>query len=222
MTPPILSFNRIVQSIAGKTILDTRDGGRELARGELALCVGPSGSGKSTLLTLLSGLSLPSEGQVRVCGTAWPELSEAQRDQHRAQHVGYLPQREHLLSTLNVLDNVLLPSYFYSRNTNPAQRERARALLAALDVAQCETQAPGTLSRGQSQRVCLARALVNAPALVLADEPTANLDDESARRVVQLLIEHTRSANAALVIATHDARIAQIVPTAQLWRLTPC
>jgi putative ABC transport system ATP-binding protein len=219
---PILRFDRLVHRAGGRAILDTQAGERTLQRSESALCVGPSGAGKSTLLSLLAGLTLPSEGAIEIGGTSWASLTEAARDQHRAQHVGYLPQREHLVPTINVLDNVLLPAYFLHRNISTTQRERAHALLKNLDVETCANQAPRTLSRGQSQRVCLARALINAPALLLADEPTANLDDESANRVLKLLTEHARTANAALVIATHDARIARFVPTPQLWTLNPC
>jgi putative ABC transport system ATP-binding protein len=219
---PIVEFDRLIQRVGAKTILDTGVDSRRLMPGEVALCVGVSGAGKSTLLTLLAGLALPREGTIAVSGTRWSALSEAQRDQHRARYVGYLPQREHLLGTLNVLDNVLLPRYFLTRTRTALDGTHALRLLHALDVAEHAWASVSALSRGQSQRVCLARALINSPALLLADEPTANLDDASAQRVVERLLTHAQRARAALIIATHDARIAAHIPTAQRWELIPC
>ncbi len=206
----------------GRTILDTGDESRRLRAGEVALLMGPSGAGKSTLLSLIAGLSLPASGEVRVAGQPWNALSERARDQHRAAHVGYMPQREHLLGTLNAFDNVLLPAYFLHGTVAQAAHTRALQLFDLLGISACAGKPVAALSQGEAQRTCLARALLNAPALILADEPTGNLDDSAAARVIDLLTEQAAEAGAALVVATHDARIRLKVPSAQLWTLTPC
>ncbi len=220
MVTSVLTFDPIEHAYAGKTVLRAAFAPATLRMGEIALLMGPSGSGKSTLLTLFAGLLLPSQGTISVGGVSWRTLTETARDTHRAKTIGYVPQTAHLLPTLNVFDNVLLPSFF--AKTPGDVRARALALLAASGLAHRSLARIHTLSQGETQRVALCRALINQPALLLADEPTANLDDASAARAAQLLVSAAREQGAALVIATHDSRVKSAISDAQLWILTPC
>jgi putative ABC transport system ATP-binding protein len=217
---PVLSFNAIEHAYAGKTVLRAAFAPQDLNAGEIALLMGPSGSGKSTLLTLFAGLLVPTKGSISVSGVAWNTLSETARDAHRAKTIGYLPQTAHLLPTLNVIDNVILPHYF-AKNAGDASA-RAQRLLDALNLNPRSHARVQTLSQGETQRVALCRALINQPALILADEPTANLDDASAARAAEMLVNAAREHGAALVIATHDARVKHAIPAARMWTLTPC
>jgi putative ABC transport system ATP-binding protein len=221
---PVLTFTQIEHAYAGKKILRARwDGQRAISHlnpGESALLMGPSGSGKSTLLTIFSGLLLPTQGSVEVKGIAWQSLSETARDRHRALNIGVMPQTAHLLPTLNVLDNVLLPDYF--ANGRVAAKSRALSLLESAGLSHRTQARVQTLSQGETQRVALCRALINQPALLLADEPTANLDDVAAAQATRMLIDAAREHGAALVIATHDARVKNQNPAAQIWSLQTC
>jgi ABC-type lipoprotein export system ATPase subunit len=174
------------------------------APGERWLVAGPSGSGKSTLLHLLAGLLRPSRGNVVVGGQDLAALSGTTLDRWRGRSVGFVPQRLHLLASLSVLDNLLLAQYFAGASPDPAS---ARTVLAALGVADLVSRMPGTLSQGQAQRVAIARAAVNRPALLLADEPTAALDDANALAAVALLGAQADAVGATLVVASHDGRI---------------
>jgi putative ABC transport system ATP-binding protein len=217
---PVLSFSALEHAYAGKTVLRATFAPQALNAGEIALLMGPSGSGKSTLLTVFSGLLLPTQGAISVSGVAWNTLCETARDRHRAKTIGYLPQTAHLLPTLNVIDNVMLPYYFAKADGDA--RARATQLLSALSLSHRSHARVQTLSQGETQRVALCRALINQPALILADEPTANLDDASAARAAEMLVNAAREQGAALVIATHDARVKNAIPTAHVWPLTPC
>jgi len=172
--------------------------------GERWLLAGPSGSGKSTLLHLLSGLLRPSRGTVVVGGRNLAELSSGELDRWRGAHVGFVPQRLHLLASLSVLDNLLLAQYLGGSAVDPLTVESVLATLGAGDLA---PRMPRTLSQGQAQRVAIARAAINRPALLLADEPTAALDDDNARAAIQLLAGQAEAVSATLVVASHDGRI---------------
>ncbi len=172
--------------------------------GERCLVAGPSGSGKSTLLHLLAGLATPRAGSVRVAGQDLAGLSPAARDRFRGRSVGLLLQSFHLLDTLNVIDNVRLARHLAGL---PEDAARCRDVLEALGVAELARARPSTLSHGQAQRVALARALVNRPAVLLADEPTSSLDDESCERVAALVEAEAGRHDATLVVATHDSRL---------------
>ena len=175
-----------------------------VAPGERWLLAGPSGSGKSTLLHLLAGLLRPSLGSVVVGGQNIGELSDSALDRWRGRHVGFVPQRLHLLASLSVLDNLLLAQYLAG---TPSDLATARAVLAALGVGDLALRMPATLSQGQAQRVAIARAAINRPALLLADEPTAALDDVNARAAAGLLAAQADAVGATLVVASHDGRI---------------
>lgn len=175
---------------------------------------GPSGSGKSTLLNVLGGLLVLTEGSIRVnvdvggreVALRVDQLSEADRVRYRRRHVGFIFQFFNLLPTLTVEENVLLP-----RRLNGLSGGSARALerLQPLGVGDLSGRFPGSLSGGEQQRVAIARALSHAPPLVLADEPTGNLDAVNADRVVECLWEQVRDTGTTLVIATHNTRIAE-------------
>lgn len=168
------------------------------------LVVGPSGCGKTTLLHLIAGLLLPTAGSVIVDGQDLSALDPSARDRFRGRHIGIVLQQFHLLPTLTALQNLLVAQSIAGL---PVRREAANARLKALAVDDRADAYPHQLSVGQQQRVAIARALVNAPKLLLADEPTSNLDDEACRSVADLLLEATREHAVSLVVATHDTRL---------------
>ncbi|TVR29084.1 MAG: ABC transporter ATP-binding protein [Nitriliruptor sp.] len=181
----------------------------QVERGELIAVVGPSGSGKSTLLAMLGALSTPTAGTVRIDGVDPSDLDERGRSELRARRIGFVFQRPALVPFLTVSENVALAGQF-ARLSDSAARERASGLLAALGLEDRSDHRPAALSGGELQRVALARALLNEPAVVLADEPTANLDAERGRAVVRLLAEHTRDQGRAGVLVTHDESVAAV------------
>src|SRR5437867_5424327 len=169
--------------------------------GERWLLSGVSGSGKSTLLHILAGLLRPSKGSVAVGAQDLAALSDSALDRWRGRHVGVVPQRLHLLASLSVLDNLLLAQYLAGAASD---HDAAQALLASLDIGGLASRMPHELSHGQAQRVALARAIINRPALVLADEPTAALDDRHAQDAIALLTAQADAVGATLVVASHD------------------
>jgi putative ABC transport system ATP-binding protein len=178
-----------------------------IRQGEIVAVMGPSGSGKSTLLHLLAGVTTPDTGEVTIDETQISALTEDQRSRFRLTRVGFVFQFGQLLPELSAEDNVALPLML-------AGTRRARALvqahswLARLGLEGMERRLPSELSGGQAQRVALARGLVNAPAVLFADEPTGSLDSLTAERVMETLTEVVRSTGTTLVIVTHDARVA--------------
>jgi putative ABC transport system ATP-binding protein len=176
----------------------------KVAQGERWLVLGPSGCGKTTLLHVLAGLVRPSEGQVEVAGESLLKLEGARLDRWRATTVGIVLQALHLVRHLSVRDNLRLAQYMARL---PQDDTRIDDTLAALNVADKAARRPAQLSQGERQRVAIARAVVNRPKLLLADEPTANLDDNAAALAVDLLIEQAARHGATLVVATHDARV---------------
>jgi putative ABC transport system ATP-binding protein len=177
--------------------------------GEHWLLAGASGSGKTTLLHVLAGLTVPTTGRVVVAGTDLGALSGGALDHWRGRHVGLVPQRLHLVAALDVRDNLRLARHLGGLPEDPA---RIAALLAAVGVGDLADRYPRELSQGQAQRVAIARSVVNRPALVLADEPTANLDDAHAAAALELLRSQAMEAGATLVVATHDARARPLLP----------
>ncbi len=177
-----------------------------VADGEEVCVVGGSGTGKTTLLNVVAGIVIPDSGQVRVCGTDLPTLSEAARDRFRARHVGYLFQVFNLLQALSALENVALPLTFAGVSIAEARRT-SRKLLERVGLGSKVDQRPAALSVGEQQRVALARAVACSPKLLLADEPTASLDPANAAGAMALLREVVREHGAALVVVTHDERV---------------
>lgn len=175
------------------------------------LLLGSSGSGKSTLMALLAGLLSPSQGQLQVLGTALHTLSRLQRDAWRGRSVGLVPQRLHLSAALSVADNLAMP--FVAAGL-PVDDARRRHLLQRLGLSGLSDRRPDTLSVGQAQRVAIARAVMRQPRLLLADEPSAALDDASTMRMLSLLGEAADETGATLIVATHDARVMGAWPDA--------
>jgi putative ABC transport system ATP-binding protein len=176
----------------------------KVAQGERWLVLGPSGCGKTTLLHVIAGLVRPSEGRVEIAGENLGRLDTARLDRWRGTTVGIVLQALHLVKHLSVRDNLRLAQYLAQV---PQDDNRIADTLGALDVAEKGARRPSELSQGEQQRVAIARAVVNRPKLLLADEPTANLDDTAAAKVVDLLSEQAARHGATLVVATHDARV---------------
>jgi ABC-type lipoprotein export system ATPase subunit len=167
-------------------------------RGEHCLLLGESGCGKTTLLHLLGGLLRGADGLIRVNNVDVSALSETGLDEFRRKHLGFIFQRNHLISALNVQQNLLLAENKSSRSNE---------LLDSLNLADLKLKKVTTLSHGQAQRVAIARALMNKPAVILADEPTSALDDKNCEAVIELLLHVAKENRSTLVIATHDSRL---------------
>lgn len=173
-------------------------------RGERALLLGRSGSGKSTLLNLIAGIDAPTAGEVFVDGVALTRLSEGERTRFRCKHIGFVFQFFHLIPTLTVEENLHLPLALNHALDEPG-RAFARSLLEQVGLAERAASFPDRLSGGEQQRVAIARALVHRPRLLLADEPTGNLDDETGRQILELLSAMAKVSGATLVMASHSA-----------------
>jgi putative ABC transport system ATP-binding protein len=180
-----------------------------LEAGEVAALIGPSGSGKSTLLMLIAGLLKLQTGRIEIAGKALETGHGASSDRQRSQSIGMVLQSFQLLPRMTILENLTVAQFLAGR---PADRPAALGALGALGIADLAHETPGHLSRGQVQRAAIARAVVNRPALILADEPTSSLDDEAADAALDLLIGESRRRGAALLIATHDSRVKRHVP----------
>ncbi len=179
-----------------------------IAAGEFVAVVGESGSGKSTLLSLLAGIDRPTTGEVTVAGTAVHALAEHQLSAWRGRAVGIVFQFFQLLPTLTAAENVMLPMDFCAVHAPRERRARAEALLERLGVADQRDKLPSTLSGGQQQRVAVARALANAPALLLADEPTGNLDSRTSDAMLTIFGQLAREGQ-TIVMVTHEQRAMQ-------------
>ncbi len=179
-----------------------------LRRGEFCAVVGPSGSGKSTLLNIVGLLDRPSQGSLSVCGQATEQLNDHELTRLRGHNIGFVFQFHNLLSAFSALENVMMPMFGDAGWPDAAMRERAAMLLASVDLSQWQDQPVSQLSGGQQQRVALARALAMNPALLLADEPTGNLDTKSADAVFELLRSVSKEEGMAVLFVTHNPELA--------------
>lgn len=176
--------------------------------GEFIVLLGNSGSGKSTLLNLLSGIDQPDRGVIKINGLAIAEMNERSRTLLRRDRIGFVFQFFNLIATLTVLENITLPQELAGKSTKAAQAS-ALKLLEQVELGDRQNTFPDKLSGGQQQRVAIARALAHNPQLVLADEPTGNLDAETGEKVLQLLLDLTRKTGKTLIMATHNPEIAK-------------
>jgi putative ABC transport system ATP-binding protein len=196
---------RFQEGESERTVLQAVD--LTIAPGQFVVLLGQSGSGKSTLLHLIGGIDTPSSGSVGIGGVDLTALDERHRTLFRRDHIGFIFQFFNLIPTLSVLENVTLPGELAGR-PRPALESAARDLLARVGLADRASTRPDKLSGGQQQRVAIARALLHQPLLILADEPTGNLDEHTGEQVLQLLIDLTRQQGRTLIMATHNGTIA--------------
>ena len=192
---------------ARRRISALQDVSLEMSQGELALLIGPSGSGKTTLLNLIAALDQPDSGEIIVGGSEITHLSRSAAARYRNQHVGFIFQSYNFLPQLTALENILLPMLPKHR----LDLRRAVELLDAVGLSDRSGHRPSELSGGEQQRVAIARALSNEPAIILADEPTGNLDDDNARRVAELLSSACRERGKSLILVTHDQEMIRPV-----------
>ena len=207
MTQPLVSVRSVSKTYRRErsVIGALRDVSLEVGQGELVRLSGPSGSGKTTLLNLIAALDRPDQGQVMVAGIDLARLSAARASRYRAMRVGMVFQAYNLIPQLSALENVVLPMIALGREN----QNRARELLDLVGLADRSDHNPSQLSGGEQQRVAIARALANDPALRLADEPTGNLDEQSAERVMGLLTSAVRERGRTLLLVTHERDTAQ-------------
>jgi putative ABC transport system ATP-binding protein len=209
MNPPRIELRQLTRRLpsGGRTLTILEGIDLKVEPGEFIAVLGPSGSGKSTLLALMAGLDRPTSGEVRIDGTPIQSLSEDQLALLRRHKIGFVFQSFQLLGNLTARENVLLPIELLGR---PDPAARADELLAAVGLGERGHHYPSQLSGGEQQRVALARAFAARPPILLADEPTGNLDGVTGRRILELLTELWRRERATLVLVTHDPAVAAL------------
>jgi lipoprotein-releasing system ATP-binding protein len=209
MSEPALGLRGVARTFRqGRSALHVLKGvDLEVAEGELVALVGPSGAGKSTLLHLAGLLETPDAGEIAICGLSCARLGDDERTRVRRERLGFVYQYHHLLPEFSALENVVIPQIIAGLDRGEAKK-RAAELLDWLGLAERASHRPARLSGGEQQRVAIARALANAPRLLLADEPTGNLDPATASEVFQLMLKLARGAGLASLVATHNAELA--------------
>lgn len=209
MPSPVIQTQDIVKQLPlGKTVIHALRGiSFEVYSGEIVSIVGPSGSGKSTLLGILGGLDTPTSGKIEIDGVNISRMNEDQLTEIRNEKIGFIFQFFNLIPTLTALENVALPIQF-ARKPNFKPLDRARDLLGLLGLGDRLNHRPSELSGGQQQRVAIARALANNPPLLLADEPTGNLDTEAGQVVLEALQKVRQEAGTTIILVTHDRELA--------------
>ena len=206
---PVLALKKVERSFRqGRQNLEIlRDVSLSVRAGEIVALVGPSGAGKSTLLHIAGLLENPDAGSITICGEACAEMVDDERTSVRRRHLGFVYQYHHLLPEFTALENIVIPQIIAGHHNSDAQ-DRAREILTWLGLAERETHRPARLSGGEQQRVAIGRAIATGPDLLLADEPTGNLDPQTADEVFDMLLRLARGANLAAVIATHNPGLA--------------
>ena len=207
---PVLECRNVVRQFAeGESILEVLSGvNLEVKPAERLAIIGASGSGKTTLLQIMGGLDEPTTGEVLVGGHSMAHTSEIKKGDLRNRYIGFVYQFHHLLREFSAEENVAMP-LLIRRVQKEVALEKARALLERVGLAERLTHKPGELSGGERQRAAVARALITEPGLVLADEPTGNLDAGNGEHVLQLMLELNRELKTSLVVVTHDHSIAE-------------
>jgi len=205
----ILSFEGVVRNFGrGHTELHVLKGAEfTISSGEIVALVGPSGSGKSTLLQIAGLLEKPDAGEIYIAEEACSKLNDDRRTEIRRKHLGFVYQYHHLLPEFSAVENIVIPQIISGLSKSEA-RERSLQLLDTLGLTDRGTHRPAELSGGEQQRVAIARALANAPSLLLADEPTGNLDPDTANDVFNILVNLTRQVGLTAMIATHNMELA--------------
>jgi putative ABC transport system ATP-binding protein len=219
--PPLIEIHDLSRSYleGGREHGVLRGAAATIGRGEMVVLLGRSGSGKSTLLNLLAGIDQPDSGEVVIDGVALSRLDERARTLFRRDHIGFVFQFYNLVSTLTVEENLLLPLELKGK-VRAAERQAAMALLAEVGLADRAASFPDRLSGGEQQRLAVARALVHDPLLVLADEPTGNLDLETGLQVLELLDRLTRRAGKTMVMVTHSPEVVGLAD--RVFRIESC
>jgi len=182
----------------------------EVSEGDCTAILGPSGSGKTTLLNLIGGLDHPDAGKVEFRGKDITGLTHAEMDRYRNQEIGFVFQFHHLLPQCTLLENVLIPTLvFTDKNDRAAKLDRARSLMQRVGIWEYRSKLPGKLSGGECQRAAVVRAMINAPSILLADEPTGALDRENVEVMADLLLELNREDGLTLLVVTHSTDLAR-------------
>jgi putative ABC transport system ATP-binding protein len=202
-----ISLHHVTKTyLQGEDVVHALDGvDMEIEKGEFIAILGPSGSGKSTLLNVLGGLDVPTAGKISIDGKMLDEMNENQLAEYRRKIIGFVFQSFNLLPTLTVEENIILPVLMDGRKEN---MELAESLMKDLDIDSLKKRMPSQISGGQQQRVAIARALINEPQIILADEPTGNLDTEIGQKVISLLVDTCRKYQKTLIMITHNEEIA--------------
>lgn len=181
----------------------------QIKEGEFTAIVGPSGCGKSTLMHLIGLLDIPTRGKISMLGKDASKLSDTELSKLRNEFIGFVFQQFNLINKLTVLENILLPTIYNRRKLDFDPKKRASELMIRFDIETKATSYPNKLSGGQQQRVAIARALINNPKLILADEPTGNLDSKTGDKIISLLTELNEKDKITVVLVTHDNSISQ-------------
>jgi putative ABC transport system ATP-binding protein len=219
--PPLIELRNLTKTYeeGERQRMVLYDASLSIRRGELAVLIGRSGSGKSTVLNLLSGIDQPSRGEVVIDGVAISSLSERERTLFRRDHIGFVFQFFNLIPTLTVEENLLLPLELKGK-VSSGERRSALDLLAEVGLAERMDSYPDRLSGGEQQRLAVARALAHDPLLVLADEPTGNLDLETGLQVLEILDRLSRRAGKTMVMATHSPEVVGMAD--RVFRIEDC
>jgi len=211
MAQPILQVRNIskIYQMDGVSITAVKDASLDIKKGELVALVGPSGSGKSTLMHLIGALDTPTSGEILIDKEQISDLSETQLAKIRNQKIGFVFQQFNLLAKTSAVHNVEIPLIYAGMTNNEERRKKAEAMLAKVGLGDRLKNHPNQLSGGQQQRVALARALVNEPAIILADEPTGNLDTKTGAEIMKIFKQLNKEGN-TIIIVTHDQYLAKI------------